>query len=95
MYASVRKYRVTDAETIARRVEEDFLSRIREVPGVTGYYVVGDGSGALVTVTLADDQAGADASADAAAGWIRENDDVAALIDGSPDVTTGEVLAQA
>jgi hypothetical protein len=26
---------------------------------------------------------------------IRENDDVAALIDGSPDVTNGEVLAQA
>lgn len=46
-------------------------------------------------MTLADDKAGAEASADTAAGWIRKNDDVAALIDGSPDVTNGEVLAQA
>jgi hypothetical protein len=95
MYASVRKYRVTDSAQIARRIQEDFLSRVREVPGFAGYYVVGDGSGVLVTVTLADDQAGAEASADTAAGWIRENDDIAALIDGSPDVTNGEVLARA
>ena len=95
MYASVRKYRVTDAAQIARRIQEDFLARVRDVPGFAGYYVVSDGSDVLVTVTLADDQAGADASADTAAGWIRENDDVAALVDGSPDVTNGEVLAQA
>jgi hypothetical protein len=94
MYASVRKYRGRDIPQIARRIQEDFLARVREVPGFAGYYVVDDGGGGLVTVTLADDQAGAEASADAAAAWIGENDDVAALIDGSPDVTNGEVLAQ-
>jgi hypothetical protein len=29
------------------------------------------------------------------AGWIRENDDVAGLIEGAPNVSNGEVLAQA
>jgi hypothetical protein len=94
MYASVRKYRTSDPAQVARRIEEDFLSRIREVPGFGSYYVVGEGD-VLITVTLADDQAGAEASADAAAGWIRENDDIAALIQGSPEVSNGEVLASA
>jgi hypothetical protein len=57
--------------------------------------VIDGGGEGLVTVTLADDQAGAEASADAAAAWLRENDDIVALIDGSPDATNGEVLAQA
>ena len=48
-------------------------------------------------MTLAQDSAsaGAEASAQAAAGWIRDNQDVAGLIEGSPDVTNGEILAQA
>jgi hypothetical protein len=95
MYASVRKYRGRDIEQIARRIEDDFLARVRDVPGFSSYYVVDGGGGTLVTITLADDEAGAQASADAAASWIRENDDVAALIDGAPDVTNGEILAQA
>ncbi len=95
MYASVRKYRATDIQQIARRIEEDFLTRVRDVPGFSSYAVVDGGDGTLVTITFADDQAGAQASADAAASWIRENDDIATLIEGAPDVTNGEVLAQA
>jgi hypothetical protein len=95
MYASVRKYRVTDAAQIARRIEEEFLSVVRDVPGFSSYYVVDGGGGTLITVTVAADSAGAEASAQAAAGWIRDNQDVADLIDGSPDVSNGEILAQA
>jgi hypothetical protein len=95
MYASVRKYRVTDAAEIARRIEEGFLSIVRDVPGFSSYYVVDGGGGTLITVTVAADGAGAEASAQAAAGWIRDNQDVADLIDGSPDVSNGEILAQA
>jgi hypothetical protein len=95
MYASIRKYQATDIEHIARRIDEEFLSRVRDVPGFSSYYVVDGGGGTLVTVTLADDSAGAEASAEAAASWIRENQDIADLIEGPPDVTNGEVRASA
>jgi hypothetical protein len=95
MYASVRKYHVTDAPQIARRIDEEFLSIVRDVPGFSAYYVVDAGGGTLVTITLAADSVGAEASAQAAAGWIRDNKDIADLIDGAPDVTNGEILAQA
>jgi hypothetical protein len=94
MYASVRQYRVTDAGAIARRIDEEFLAIIREVPGFSAYYVVDGDDGSLVTVTLADDQAGVEDSANRAANWISENQDVADLIQGSPNVTNGEVRAQ-
>jgi hypothetical protein len=95
MYASVRKYRVTDTAEIGRQIEGEFLSLIREVPGFSAYYVVDGGGGTLVTVTLAEDSAGAEASAEAAAGWIRDNQGVADLMEGSPDVSNGEIIAQA
>jgi hypothetical protein len=95
MFASVRQYRTSDVSEIARQINEGFLPLIRDVPGFSGYYVVDGGGGTLITVTLAENQAGADASAERAAGWIQENPNVAQLIEGSPNVTNGEVVAQA
>lgn len=94
MYASVRKYRSSDVAEVGRQINEGFLSLIREVPGFSGYYVVDGGDGTVVTVTLTENQDGAEQSAQAAAGWIGDNEDVARLIDGSPEVTNGEVIAQ-
>lgn len=96
MYASIRKYRSSDAAEVARKIDEKgFLGIVREVPGFSAYYVVDGGDGTVVTVTLTENQDGAEESAQKASGWISENEDVAALIEGSPDVTNGEVRAQA
>jgi hypothetical protein len=95
MYASVRLYRVTDAAEIARRVEDEFLSEVRGVSGFSAYYVIDGGNGSLQTVTITDDASGAEDSASRAANWIASNPDVAALVEGSPTVINGEVLAQA
>ena len=95
MHASVRVYRVTDAAEVARRAEEDFLSEVRGVSGFSAYYMIDGGGGSLSTVTLTDDASGAEESASRAASWIASNPDVAALIEESPTVINGEVLAQA
>jgi hypothetical protein len=96
VYASIRKYRSSDVPEVARKInEKGFLSIVGEVPGFSAYYVVDGGDGTVVTVTLAEGQDGAEQSAQKASGWISENEDVAALIEGSPEVTNGEVVAQA
>jgi hypothetical protein len=96
VYASIRKYRSSDVPEVARLIDEKgFLSIVGEVPGFSGYYVVDGGDGTVVTVTMTENQDGAEQSAQKASGWISENEDVAALIEGSPEVTNGEVVAQA
>jgi hypothetical protein len=40
VYAAIRTYRVTDAEEIARRVRDEFVPMVRDVPGFVAYYVV-------------------------------------------------------
>jgi hypothetical protein len=96
VHASIRKYRSSDVPEVARKIDEKgFLSIISEVPGFSAYYVIDGGDGTVVTVTLAESRDGAEQSAQKASGWISENEDVAALIEGSPEVTNGEVVAQA
>jgi hypothetical protein len=92
MQASVRKYKVTDAAEIARKAKEGFVPLVREVDGFGGYYLVDGGDGVMYTITVAESQDGVEESARKAADWIAENEDVAALVDGAPDVTNGEVL---
>lgn len=92
MNASIRKYKVSDAAAIARAAEEGFVPLVREVDGFNGYYIVDGGDGTMFTITVADTQEGVEASAQKAADWIGGNEEVAALIDGAPEVTNGEVL---
>ena len=46
----------------------------------------------MTTVTLCDDQAGAEESVRVAGTWVRDN--LAGLISGQPGVSNGEVAAQ-
>ena len=58
-----------------------------------GVVLVDGGGGALFTITLCEDRAGAEASVSAAADWVPDN--VGDLVEGSPAVMNGEVRAQA
>lgn len=91
MHASVRKYKSSDAAEVARRAAEGFVPIVRDIPGVSAWYLVDGGDGTAVTITLCDDAAAADASVKAAGEWVQAN--VPDLIQGAPDVTNGEVAA--
>jgi hypothetical protein len=59
------------------------------VEGLRGYYLIRT-EGGTVSVTVADDKAGAEESNAAAAGWLRENmPEVAAS---PPQTSMGEVV---
>ena len=91
MYATVRRYEgVTDPAEAGRLVREGFIPLISEIDGFIAYYWVDAGDGVMVSTSVFDDQAGAEASNERAAGWVRENP---GLLPFPPRITAGVVLA--
>ena len=94
MYATVRRYEgVTDPGEAGRRVNEGFVPLVKELPGFVAYYWVDAGGGEMTSLSVFEDQSGAEASIEQAAGWVREN--IAELLPNPPDVISGEVVASA
>jgi len=93
MYASIRRYKVNPgaAAEIARRVNEGFVSIISGAPGFVAYYALDAGNDVIASVSIFQNQAGAEESNRMAADWVKES--IASLVAGPPEVTAGEVLA--
>ncbi|ATZ22288.1 hypothetical protein SLAV_01820 [Streptomyces lavendulae subsp. lavendulae] len=92
MYAVVRRYeRVSDPAEAGRRVDEGFVPLLRQVPGFVAYYWVDAGGGVMLSMSVFEDQAGAEASIKRAADFVRDN--LASLLPEPPQVTAGQVVA--
>ena len=90
MFAVVRRY--SGVSTLMDEMEarqDEVESIIADVPGFNAYYAVRDGD-ALTTITVCDNQAGADKSTALAADWVREN--LPTLTASPPEVAGGEVF---
>ncbi len=94
MYASIRRYVVHPGsiDEIARQVNKGFLPIIRDIPGFVAYYVVDVGHGLGISISIFEDQAGAERSAVEAKEYIREN--LASLFPNPPEIMDGEVLVK-
>ncbi len=92
MYVAVRKYQTASgvAEEIGRRVEAGFVPIISQAPGFVAYYAVNASNNVVVSVSIFQDQAGADESNRMAANWVKEN--LASLLPTPPEITAGEVM---
>ena len=93
MYAAIRQYQVDtgSVDEIRREVNEGLLPIIKDVYGFQAYYAIDAGGGRMATVSVFDDQAGAEESTRMAADWIRQN--MPSLIPNPPEVLEGEVFA--
>jgi len=93
MYVSIRRYRVTPdtAPEIARRVNEDFLPFISKASGFVSYFLLNTGKDRIASVSVFQDQMGAEESNRMAADWVRQNIDT--LVAEPPEITAGVVLA--
>jgi hypothetical protein len=92
MYATVRYYEgVADPSELGRRVNESFVPIIRQISGFVDYYFIDAGGGVMISLSLFEDQAGAEESNSRAVDWVQQN--VGSLIPNPPQVTDGEVVA--
>jgi hypothetical protein len=90
MYAVIRAYNGNFdlADTLAER-EEEIRQVIGGISGFRAYYLLRLAEGTS-TISVFDDQEGADESSRAAAAWLAEN--LPGLSVAAPYVTAGEVL---
>ncbi len=92
MYATARRYQgITDPAEAGRRVAEEFVPLLKEIPGFVAYYWLDAGNGVMASMTVYEDRAGAEASNEKAASWVRQNAED--LYPNPPEVTPGEVVA--
>jgi hypothetical protein len=93
MYAAIRRYH-TDPDSIdeiARRVNEEFLDIISDMPGFVAYFVLNAGQGEIGSVSVFEDQQRAEESNSRAEEWVRQN--LSDLLPTPPDFAAGEVVA--
>jgi heme-degrading monooxygenase HmoA len=93
MYASVRTY--SGGSELADALvshEADVKSLISGIDGFKAYYLVRTAD-STVSISVYEDEAGANESNSAAANWIREN--LPDLSGSAPQVSAGEVVISA
>lgn len=91
MFTSIRRYLVTPgaADELLRRVHDGFVPIISHAPGFVAYYALDAGNDVVASVSVFQDQAGADESNRMAASWVRQ--EIAGLMAGPPEITAGAV----
>jgi hypothetical protein len=89
MYATIRSYSGGGdfADALVQH-ESEIRQVINQIDGFRAYYLVRTSDGAT-TISVFDDQSGAEESTRAAAAWVAEN--LGDLAVSPPQVTTGEV----
>ena len=91
MYVTIRKFsRMRSVPEAARRAETGIGQILKRSPGFQGYYVFDAGGGVGGSVTLFESKETALAANEKALAWVRAS--LSDLLDGEPEITTGEVL---
>ena len=93
MHVAIRRYQLDpgSVDELVRRVNEGFIPTIKDTPGFLAYYALDSGGGTVTSVSVFEDQAGAEESDRRAAEWVREQ--VASLLPNPPELIAGEVRA--
>jgi hypothetical protein len=92
MHAAIRQYQVAGSvDEVMRELNEGFLPHIKDASGFQAYYALDAGMGRIATVSVFEDEAGAEESTRMAADYVRQN--MASLLPNPPEVLQGEVGA--
>lgn len=86
----------SEAEGLAEAVAEhkaDIVALLRGIDGFRSYYIVKTGPASAASISVYDDQAGAEASTQVARDWIASN--LTDLSISTPQVLVGEVAMDA
>lgn len=93
MYAVIRKYQFDQGVSaeLDRKIQEFFVPLLKNVQGFVAYYWLDDGKGTGASLSVFQDQAGAEESVRIAAKFVAQH--LGGLTLGSPEITQGVVQA--
>jgi hypothetical protein len=95
MYVSVRRYKAEPRFTdrIFSVVNESFLPILRSAPGFNAYYILDGGGGAITSISIFEDKAGAINSNILAAEFVEES--LGDVLPTPLEIIEGEVVGSA
>ncbi len=95
MYAAIRqgKAKAGLAEELTRKIKEEAIPIISEVPGFRAYYVIYAPDDTVTAISIFDDYAGAAESNRRGLAWSEES--LASLLTQPVDAAAGPVIAHA
>ena len=96
MHATVRRYEGIDQsrmDELAKKVDETLLPRLSELPGFTGYYLIGAGNGVMSSIGFFETSAQADESTGIVSTWVRD-ERLETALPNPPKITDGEVIVE-
>ena len=93
MYATVRRWQVDpdSIDEVARRIGDDFVRIVREIPGFVAYDALIGGEGVIVSISVFESEEGVEESNRVASDWVRRN--LGAATPNLAWVTAGKVIA--
>jgi heme-degrading monooxygenase HmoA len=93
MFAVIRRYHTDpgSVDEVARRVNDEFVPMISDMPGFVAYLVLNAGQGEIGSVSVFEDQQSAEESNTRAEEWVRQS--LGELLPTPPDYAAGEVVA--
>ncbi len=97
MHATIRRYESIDQsrkDEVLKKVDDNLLPVLRDLPGFNGYSVIDAGDGAITSVGFFETAAQAEESTRVAGSWLREQKLETALPN-APKITSGDVLVHA
>ncbi len=94
MYAVIRRYQFDPlkSDEVNRKVRDILVPLVQKAPGFVGYYWLDTGEGVGASVTVFENEAGAEDSVRLAADFAQKH--LAGIV-GKPEVTIGKVQAHA
>jgi hypothetical protein len=77
---------------LTRKVDENLIPKLKELPGFSGYYLIEAGNGVMTSISLFDTAEHADKSTRLASSWVRD-EKLETALPNAPKITLGEVVA--
>jgi hypothetical protein len=96
MHAILRRYEgVESGRTVelTRKVDENLIPKLKELPGFSGYYLIEAGNGVMTSISLFDTAEQADKSSRIASNWVRD-EKLETALPNAPKITFGEVVVR-
>jgi hypothetical protein len=95
MHATIRRYDgidVTRINDVVGKVNDTLVSKLRELPGFAGYYLIEGSSGVLSSLGLFETSEQADESTKLVSKWITD-EKLDSAMPNPPKITSGKVVA--